>query len=573
MTNLARFKIGTSPSTDLGYEATTDGPLALQLEASSGLIRSTTFQVYDLLEPRSPLASLTAPALSLSNGTTSGTQVNASSPTAVVNASCPGGFLGSGRSSWIVRCLVNGGLNAQGKPDPDLVFERMIIHRVGGRRAIVPGERTQASPRGPWDEIVPGSDGIGYAGMASSTSLNASTASGSKTLTVSTAATLSAFKAGDRVRLSSRATPTDWCAGLITSYSGTTMVVAVDANAGANTTHTDWDIGITGPTGVGYAGLQSATSINASTVTPTASITTNLQATQTAFAVGDRVKLSSRSTPTDWCAGVIASFSGTAMAVTVDTNAGANVSHTDWSIAIAGDMPVPAPGAAGGTLQSNGTSWVRQLFLRTLGAIGLSGATGFLRGTDNEVLVSTNTGGADRAVLSTQTNGAGGGPILGDANLYSARMRASNNLYFEFGAGTVLLNTSGLSLGNYPITGLGAPSGAQDAVTKGFAEGLVGGAVYAIGNTGSSCTVNFGANGRNQSCTITANCSVTVNPPGSPGWVCLAITCGATPYTPTFTGSGCTMKIAGGPVPASKTTWVLFYYDGTNMVQVTAPAY
>jgi hypothetical protein len=133
--------------------------------------------------------------------------------------------------------------------------------------------------------------------------------------------------------------------------------------------------------------------------------------------------------------------------------------------------PVVA-GTAGQVLQYT-TSWTAQSFLRTPGATGLSGATGFLRATDNEVLVSTNTGGSDRAVLSTQTNGAGGGPILGDANLYSARMRASNNLYFEFGAGTVLLNTSGLSMGNYPITGLGSPSVAQDAATKGYVDTVI----------------------------------------------------------------------------------------------------
>jgi hypothetical protein len=229
-------------------------------------------------------------------------------------------------------------------------------------------------------------------------------------------------------------------------------------------------------------------------------------------------------------------------------------------------------GTAGQVLQYT-TSWTAQSFLRTPGATGLSGATGFLRATDNETLVSTNTGGADRAILSTQTNGAGGGPILGDANLYSARMRASNNLYFEFGAGAVLLNTSGMAMGNYPITGLGAPTSGQDAVTKAYADGLAGGAVYAAGNTGASITINFGTNGRNQSCTITNNCTVTMVPPGSPGWVCLAITCGATPYTPTFSGSGVTMKVPGGAVTASKTTWVLFWYDGTNMVQVTAPAF
>jgi len=497
VTNLARFKIQSSPSTDRGYDVTIDGSLSLQLEASSGLIRTVEYAVYDAADPSSPLASLSAPALLLNNGAGStGLRVAASAPTSIVALGLATGvFTGlTDASSWKVRCVVNGGIDsATNKPSPDLIFERIIAKRdSSGNRRIIPGEQTEYSARGWVDSIVPGPTG---------------------------------------------------------------------------------PMGATGPTGPGYAGLQSASSVNASTASGTVTLTVNLDATAHAFRAGNRVKISSRSTPADWCAGVVSSASGLSLGVAIDTNAGANVSHTDWNIGITSELVLPAPGAAGGALQSNGTSWTRQLFFRTPGAIGLSGATGFLRGTDNEVLVSTNTGGADRAVLSTQTNGAGGGPILGDASLYSARMRASNNLYFEFGAGTVLLNTSGLAMSNYPITGLGAPTSAQDAVTKTYADGLVGGTVYDAGNTSIAIPINFASNGRNQKCTITNNCTVTITPPGSPGWVCLAITCGATPYTPTFSGSGVTMKVPGGAVTASKTTWVLFYYDGTNMVQVTAPAY
>lgn len=149
-TNLARFLIGSSPSADRGFDAAATS-VTLQLEASSGLIRSTTFAVYDAADPASPLASASAPVLTLNNGVGStGRKVNAATPTSAVTLS--GLVLASGHAH-LVRCLVNDGLDSAGRPSAQHVFERLISCRSNGRRRLVPGESTQGSARGWADEI------------------------------------------------------------------------------------------------------------------------------------------------------------------------------------------------------------------------------------------------------------------------------------------------------------------------------------------------------------------------------------------------------------------------------------
>ena len=149
--NLARFLIGASPSADRGFNATTSS-VALQLEASSGLIRSTTFQVYDAADPTSPLASASAPVLSLNNGVGgTGQKVNAATPASAVTLS---GLVPGAGHAYLVRCLVNDGLDNAGRPSAQHVFERLVACRTAqGRRKLVPGESTQGSARGWADEF------------------------------------------------------------------------------------------------------------------------------------------------------------------------------------------------------------------------------------------------------------------------------------------------------------------------------------------------------------------------------------------------------------------------------------
>jgi hypothetical protein len=86
--------------------------------------------------------------------------------------------------------------------------------------------------------------GLGYAGVESFTSLTVGT--GSKTFTVNTNATDTAFIVGNRVRIIYDAT--NYMDGVITAYSGTSMTVLVDGAAGSGT-YTAWFVTLTGSVG------------------------------------------------------------------------------------------------------------------------------------------------------------------------------------------------------------------------------------------------------------------------------------------------------------------------------------
>lgn len=110
----------------------------------------------------------------------------------------------------------------------------------------------------------PGPTGPGY--LATSTTSLAIASSGSKSFTTQA---LLAYSLGARIRATSRAGG-DYMEGVVTSYSGTTLVATMDRAAGSGT-HTDWDINLAGdvgatgpaaavPTGTGFthitAGVQ-----------------------------------------------------------------------------------------------------------------------------------------------------------------------------------------------------------------------------------------------------------------------------------------------------------------------------
>ncbi len=107
-----------------------------------------------------------------------------------------------------------------------------------------------------------------------------------------------------------------------------------------------------GATGVGYFGLTSSTSIAIGTGSKV--FTTNLTATATAFAVGQRVRVASTSTPVNYMEGLIASFSGTTLTVTVDWTGGAGT-IASWTITAAGQLGATGPGG-GVTVVDDNTS-------------------------------------------------------------------------------------------------------------------------------------------------------------------------------------------------------------------------
>jgi hypothetical protein len=162
--NYARFDIDTSPASDGGFDALESTTLELKLPATPGnIVQRTTFEVYDPLEPTAPLASKDAPLIELDNGITTAARIDAATPHAIVEMPIPAGV-----HSWRVRCLVNGGQDANGRTHPDFMFERLVVVRsAGGLRKIVHGEGTSYGQRGDADaqnEMVDAGGGGGGSG-------------------------------------------------------------------------------------------------------------------------------------------------------------------------------------------------------------------------------------------------------------------------------------------------------------------------------------------------------------------------------------------------------------------------
>lgn len=147
MPNLARFFInGVSSTPTAGLDASAGQLLTFTPEGASSLVQRSTYEVYSVSEPSSPLASKDAPTLTLV-GATSGQKVDAATPSAAVTCTLPN-FDGL-CASWLVRRYVNGGIDASGRFNPDYVFERLVaVRAANGMRKVIATEGTQYSPRG-----------------------------------------------------------------------------------------------------------------------------------------------------------------------------------------------------------------------------------------------------------------------------------------------------------------------------------------------------------------------------------------------------------------------------------------
>jgi hypothetical protein len=139
-----------------------------------------------------------------------------------------------------------------------------IIANIQGN----PGPTGPAGPTGPVGGNGPvgpaGPSGPGYAATSSS---SLPIVLGSATLTTQSGL---AYSAGARVRVSSAGAPTAWMEGLVTSYSGTSLIVNIDLVNGSGT-YADWDLNVAGAQGsVGPVGPSGPGTGNVSNVgTPT----------------------------------------------------------------------------------------------------------------------------------------------------------------------------------------------------------------------------------------------------------------------------------------------------------------
>ncbi len=159
----ALFSINDDES-EQGYDASNNDALELRLKTLpvSG-VSSVLFQVFSEtafdasagIARNPPRASSGAPLLVLSNDAdVEGQSVSPVAVDGTVFVSMPS----SGAYSWIVRCVVNGGMGrlADGRVGvrPDFIHERMIVIRdVIGLRRIVASETTQYSDDG-WAQAI-----------------------------------------------------------------------------------------------------------------------------------------------------------------------------------------------------------------------------------------------------------------------------------------------------------------------------------------------------------------------------------------------------------------------------------
>lgn len=150
MTNIARFTIAGTPSSDRRYDVAPGGTPVLQLEQSSSLVWRVTFEVRSA-QTDSPRATRNAPTLTLNNGAGStGQSVDATTPAASVTISSG---IPSERAAhlWEIRCKVNGGTNPDGTPNPDWVFSRyMAMRSVQGLRKLLGSERDEYDTIDSW---------------------------------------------------------------------------------------------------------------------------------------------------------------------------------------------------------------------------------------------------------------------------------------------------------------------------------------------------------------------------------------------------------------------------------------
>ena len=153
------------------------------------------------------------------------------------------------------------------------------------------------------------------------------------------------------------------------------------------------------PVGLGYAGVESLTSLTIGTGSKTFTVNTN--ATDTAFIVGNRVRLVNSSV--NYMDGVITAYSGTSMTVLVDGTSGSGT-YTAWFVTLTGSV--------GGVTSFSGNSTGLTPATATTGAISLGGTLNVFNGgtcqtsyTNGQLLIGNTTGNTlTKATLTAGTN-------------------------------------------------------------------------------------------------------------------------------------------------------------------------
>ncbi len=186
------------------------------------------------------------------------------------------------------------------------------------------------------------------------------------------------------------------------------------------------------PVGLGYAGVVSATSMTIGTGSKT--FTVNTDATDTAFIIGNRVRIIYDAT--NYMDGVITAYSGTSMTVLVDATAGSGT-YTVWELSLTG--------SAGGVTSFSGNSTGLTPATPTAGAISLAGTLNVANGgtgqttyTDGQLLIGNTTGNT----------------------LAKATLTAGTNVSITNGAGAITINATDQFVGTVTsVSGTGTVNG------------------------------------------------------------------------------------------------------------------
>jgi len=187
--------------------------------------------------------------------------------------------------------------------------------------------------------------------------------------------------------------------------------------------------GVTGPTGsigIGYV-LSSGTT--ATTGVGVKSFTVDKDASNSAFSIGNRVRVSSGFTI--WMEGLITSYAGTSFIVDVDALSSSGITIANWAIDIAGLVGVTGPtgrtgstgptGAASSVAGPTGPTGVTGAsFTGPTGATGFTGPTGI-----------TGNYGGDSLRFNISSYSTSGVPPTGGMYFSSSTMAASSGLFFS----------------------------------------------------------------------------------------------------------------------------------------------
>jgi trimeric autotransporter adhesin len=266
--------------------------------------------------------------------------------------------------------------------------------------------------------------GIGYYNLTSVSSV--AIATGSKTFTTNLSNISTAFTVGTRVRVAYVTTPANYMEGVITSFSGTTLVVNVDSIGGSGT-YANWTISV-----AGIQGSNGVTSITGTTNQVIASASTG------AVTLSLPQDIATTSSPTF----VGTNFSGTATSLSIGGNA---ATASKWATArnLAGNsVDGSANVAFANKFIVQGTTDTGLTGAQFLGALG----TGLVKNTTSTGVLSIAASGTDYAPATS-----GAAILYGNGSGGFSSVTIGTGV--SFAAGTLSATGSGGSVTSVSFTG------------------------------------------------------------------------------------------------------------------------